>query len=301
MKQNLDLNDLSLFVQVVDAGSFSEASRQLCTPKATISRRIAKLEQQLGVALIQRNTHQFEPTHLGQQYYQYCLDLVQQAERAQHFIAQHSALKGSIRLSCPKEILDLYINDMLIEFMLKYPDINIEVESTNRHVDIIKSRLDFAIRVRAYPFKDSDIVTRTFFRSCHYLVASPKLVPQRLNDFMETDHYPILSMHLREHQWTFEHAEQGTKSFHFSPKLSCENLYLLKKSVVNGIGIAVLPDAMIQNEVKQGTLQVISPAGWQVPQFMVHAAYSSRKSLQPAARLLLDFLAEKCAEVEIEI
>ncbi|OOF41871.1 hypothetical protein BKK49_03930 [Rodentibacter rarus] len=88
MKHNLDLNDLYLFVQVVDAGSFSEASRRLSIPKTTISRRIAKLEKILGVALIQRNTHQFDVTHLGEQYYRYCLSLVEQVEQAQRFIEQ---------------------------------------------------------------------------------------------------------------------------------------------------------------------------------------------------------------------
>lgn len=299
MKQNLDLNDLSLFVQVVDAGSFSEASRRLCIPKTTISRRITKLEQLLGVPLIQRNTHQFEVTHLGQQYYQYCSDMVEQAQRAQHFIEQHTQSKGEVRISCPKEVLDLYVNAMLVEFMQKYPEVELFVESTNRAVDVIKDRLDFALRVRPYPFKDSDIVTRTFCLSRHYLVASPKLVAEPFTDFNSIDRYPVMSFHKFKQQWQFEHQQLGEKLVYFRPKLICENLYLIHQAVLNGVGIAVLPDILLRKELKQGKLHIISPEGWQIPKFMLHAAYSSRKSLPPSARLLLDFLTAKFAESEL--
>lgn len=301
MKHNLDLNDLYLFVQVVDAGSFSEASRRLCIPKTTISRRIAKLEKALGVALIQRNTHQFEVTHLGYQYYQYCLNLVQQVEQAQRFIEQQSESKGKIRLSCPKELLDLYVNDMLVEFMATYSDIELFVESTNREVDLIKERLDFALRVRPYPFEDSEIVTKTLCLSQHYLVANPKLIGEPLRELNQINHYPVLSWAKLNHSWVFEHQEIGSQVVNYYPKLISENIYLIHKSVVEGVGIAVLPEVLVRKDLKQGTLQIISPNGWQIPKWMVHVAYSSRHSLQPSARLLIDFLAVKFAESDIVI
>lgn len=301
MKQNLDLNDLALFVQVVDAGSFSEASRRLGIPKTTISRRITKLEKQFSVALIQRNTHQFEVTHLGNKYYQYCLDMVHQVDRAQHFIEQYSQSKGELRISCPKEVLDLYVNNMLIEFLASHPNIELFVESTNRPVSVVKEQLDFAIRVYPYPLKNSDTVVRPLCPSQHYLVASPELVSEPLKDFAEIDKYPLLSRAKVEHQWRFEHQEQGEKRFHFSPKLACENLYLIQKAVLNGLGIAVLPDVVVQQDLAQERLKVISPAGWQVPRFMVYAEYNSRHSLQPCARALLDFLSEKFRLIATEL
>lgn len=295
MNPNLDLNDLYLFVQVVEAGSFSEAHRRLCIPKATISRRIAKLEKQLGVALIQRNTHQFEVTHLGQQYYEYCLELVQQAQRAQNFIAQYSELNGKIKISCPKELLDLYVNPMLTEFMLQYPEIKLCVESTNREVDLIQERFDFALRVRPYPLKDSDIVSKNLCLSQHYLVASPKLVARPLQTLDDIVHYPVLTWATRDHKWVFENADLESQTVRYQPKLVSENLYLIQQNVLKGVGIAVLPDVLIQQDLAQQRLQIISPPAWHLPQWVVHGAYSSRRHLQPSARLLLDFLAAQFA------
>lgn len=300
MKNNLDLNDLYLFVQVVNAGSFSEASRTLCIPKATISRRIAKLEKYLSVALIQRNTHQFEVTHIGQQYYSYCLELVEQVQKAQDFIQQYSESKGTIRLTCPVELLDLYVNDMLVDFMSQYPEIDLYIESTNRQVDLISERLDFALRVRAWPLKDSDIVTKPFCLSKHLIVASPKLIQQPLTHPDELKNYPVLMGNMH-HYWEFEHHEQGKKTVHLNPKLVTENLYLLHKNVMNGVGISVLPEVIVRKELKQGNLNLVLEDGWQLPKYMVHAAYSSRKTLQPSARLLLDFLAVRFAQTDIVI
>ncbi|WP_373779229.1 LysR substrate-binding domain-containing protein [Glaesserella sp.] len=300
MKNHLDLNDLYLFVQVVNAGSFSEAGRLLCMPKATISRRIAKLEKYLGVALIQRTTHQFEVTHIGQQYYEYCLELVEQVQKAQDFIEQYSESKGKIRLSCPVALLDLYVNDMLVDFITQYPEIDLYVESTNRQVDLISERLDFALRVRSWPLKDSDIVTKPFCLSKHLVVASPKLVEKTLNNPEELKHYPVLMGNIH-HYWEFEHRTHGNKTVRFSPKLVTENLDLLHKNAVNGVGIAVMPEVIVRKALKQGSLKLVLNEEWQLPKYMVHAAYRSRKSLQPSARLLLDFLAVKFAETDIVI
>ncbi|WP_077465977.1 LysR substrate-binding domain-containing protein [Rodentibacter sp. Ppn85] len=265
MKHNLDLNDLYLFVQVVNAGSFSEASRRLCIPKTTISRRIAKLEKVLGVALIQRNTHQFEVTHLGDQYYQYCLSLVRQVEKEQRFIDQQFESKGQIRLSCPKELLDLYVNDMLAEFIATYSDIELFVESTNRKVDLIKERLDFALRVRPYPFEDSEVVTKTLCLSQHYLVASPKLIREPFKTLKQIHHYPVLTWARQDHSWSFEHHKEGKQHISYYPKLISENIYLIHKSTVKGVGIAVLPEVLVRKDLKQDRLRIISPEGWHIP------------------------------------
>lgn len=216
-----------------------------------------------------------------------------------HF--DQSESKGQIRLSCPKELLDLYVNDMLAEFMATYSDIELFVESTNREVDLIKERLDFALRVRPYPFEDSEVVTKTFCLSQHYLVASPKLIKEPFKTLEQIHDYPVLSWAKQVHSWSFEHQKEGKQNIVYYPKLISENIYLIHKSAVEGVGIAVLPEVLLRKDLKQGLLQIISPQGWNVPKWMVHVAYSSRNSLQPSARLLIDFLSVKFAESDIVI
>ncbi|WP_081451186.1 LysR substrate-binding domain-containing protein [Actinobacillus minor] len=216
-------------------------------------------------------------------------------------LSDQSESKGQIRLSCPEELLDLYVNDMLAEFMATYSDIELFVESTNREVDLIKERLDFALRVRPYPFEDSEVVTKTFCLSQHYLVASPKLIKEPFKTLEQIHDYPVLSWAKQVHSWSFEHQKEGKQNIVYYPKLISENIYLIHKSAVEGVGIAVLPEVLLRKDLKQGLLQIISLQGWNVPKWMVHVAYSSRNSLQPSARLLIDFLSVKFAESDIVI
>ena len=156
-----DLNDFAWFVRVVDHGGFAAAGRALDIPKSKLSRRIAQLEEQLGVRLIQRTTRQFKVTEVGQTFYQHCRAMLIEAEAAQEAIAVlQGEPRGSVRLTCPVTLLHVHVGPMLARFMMRYPGIQIQLEATNRRVDLIAEGVDVAIRVRPRPFDDSDLVMR---------------------------------------------------------------------------------------------------------------------------------------------
>lgn len=289
----LDLNDLYLFAQVINAQNFTVASRQLNIPKATISRRIAKLEKTLGVTLIQRNTRQFEMTNMGQQLYQYCVELMEQTHKIQEFINGQDELTGSIKFSCPREMLDYHFTPFLLEFMQHYPKIDLQIDNTNQAVDLVADRFDFAIRGRPFPIPDSEIVTRPFFQAKQQIVASPKLVKQPVTELSELLNYPSLSWSNR-HCWSFRHQTLGRQSINHKPKLINDNFFYLQKAAIAGLGIVVLPETLTAKPIANGELiAVVDEQQWQLDTYVVHAAYTSRKALQPSARLLLDFLSQK--------
>lgn len=288
---NLDLNDLYLFVKVVEAHSFSEASRQLCIPKATISRRIAKLEKTLGIPLIQRNTRQFEITHIGQTFYEHCLELVERAYQVQAFIDDQDESKGSIRFSCPKEMVDQHLSPVLLAFMKQYPDIRIHIENTSRTVDTVLERLDFAVRGRPLPLNNSDLVVRPFFLSTHYLVASPQLISAPIQHPDELKEYAGLSWQSFNSNWTFVHPIFGKMEIPYKPRLTSDNFYLLKQAAIDAVGMAVLPEALVMESIQKGELISVLPPNWELSSWMVHAVYNSRKGLSTSARLLIDFMA----------
>ncbi|MDO5104036.1 MAG: LysR substrate-binding domain-containing protein [Lautropia sp.] len=289
----IDLNDLYLFAQTVDAGGFSAAARATGIPKATISRRIAQLEKRLGVTLIQRNTHQFQVTYVGQRYYRHCAALITEAEAAEQVIQLYaSEPRGTVKLSCPKELLDLYVNDMLIPFMQRYPDIVLEVESTNRRVDVLQERFDFAIRVRPWPLPDSDLVVRPFVHSRMVLVASPRLIAQPLEDPNAVLSYPSLSNQDDNHHWRLQHSAGEERLISHQPRLSTENIYLLREAAVNGLGIVALPGISVLHQMRTGQLQRVLSEDWQMDCGMIHAAYPTRRGMLPAVKALLDFLSE---------
>ena len=145
-----DLNDLYFYVQIVDHGGFAPAGRALGLPKSTLSRRLAALEERLGVRLIQRSSRHFSVTEIGQMYYQRCVAMLVEADSAQDIIERHrSEPQGSVRISCPLALLDYGVNELLARYMAAYPQVKLEVESTNRRVDVIREGFDVALRVRA--------------------------------------------------------------------------------------------------------------------------------------------------------
>ncbi|MBC8654984.1 LysR family transcriptional regulator, partial [Providencia vermicola] len=133
-----DLNDLYYYVKVVEHGGFSQAGLALGVPKSKLSRRIADLEKKLNVSLIYRSTRQFHVTDVGQVFYQQCKNVVDEAEIAHELICSvQSHPKGTIKLSCPVALLQVYLNELLVDFMAQYPDIDIQILAVNRPVDVI--------------------------------------------------------------------------------------------------------------------------------------------------------------------
>ncbi len=119
-----DLNDFAWFVQVVDHGGFAAAGRALDQPKSKLSRRIAQLEERLGVRLIQRTTRQFAVTEVGQTFYQHCKAMLIEAEAAQQAVETLRAEpRGSVRITCPVTLLHVHIGPMLARFMARYPGV----------------------------------------------------------------------------------------------------------------------------------------------------------------------------------
>ena len=156
-----DLNDFVWFVKVVDYGGFAAAGRALDLPKSRLSRRIAQLEERLGVRLIHRTTRQFTVTEVGQTFYQHCKAMMVEAEAAEEAVAALQAEpRGIVRITCPITLLHVHVGPMLARFMARYPGIALQLEATNRRVDLVGEGIDVAIRVRPRPFDDSDLVLR---------------------------------------------------------------------------------------------------------------------------------------------
>lgn len=156
-----DLNDLFYFVQTVEHQGFAPAGRALGMPKSRLSRRLALLEERLGVRLIQRSTRHFMVTDIGLTYYERCKAMLAEAEAAQEVIdAAQVEPRGVVKLTCPIALLHTHVGGMLADFMLKYPRVVIQLEATNRRVDVLGEAVDVAIRVRPPPLEDSELVMR---------------------------------------------------------------------------------------------------------------------------------------------
>lgn len=291
-----DLNDLFYFSMVVEKGGFAAAGRALGIPKSRLSRRIAQLEDRLGVRLLQRSTRRFAVTEAGQRFYRHCQTVIAEAQAAEDAVAQlTSEPRGLVRMSCPVSITQNVMASVLPGFAEKYPQVKLLLFSTNRRVDLINENVDVAVRVRFKLDTDADLVVRTFGRSHSVLVASPGYLdkhgrPQRPEDLARYDTISIAE--LESQAWELTAQDGSTYRFDHQPRLMCGDFPLVCAATERGLGIALLPESVVRDQLSDKTLEVILP-DWSPPQGIVHCVYPSRRGMLPAVRVLVEWLADK--------
>ncbi|MGR9108187.1 MAG: LysR family transcriptional regulator [Gammaproteobacteria bacterium] len=297
-----DLNDLYYYVKVVEHAGFASAARALGIPKSKLSRRVALLEERLGVRLIQRSTRRFFVTEIGQTYYEHCKAMLVEAEAAQESIERTRAAPcGTVRLTCPPALLHAHLEKMLVEFMVLNPAVILHLEAGNRRIDPIGEGIDLAIRVRQPPIENSDLVMRVFSERRQCLVASPALVKAYglPNTPADLANRPSLAhgMPHEEHAWNLLGPEDERRSIRHTPKLVANDMIMLRSAAVAGIGIVKLPVMFVQEELATGALLNVLPE-WAPKREIIHAVYPSRRGLLPSVRALLDFLADRYDELD---
>ncbi|MEZ2574541.1 MULTISPECIES: LysR family transcriptional regulator [Buttiauxella] len=299
-----DLNDLWYFVQVVDNGGFSPASRVIGIPKSRLSRRIALLEESLETRLIQRSTRSFTVTEAGQIFYRHCKAMIIEAEAAQEAInTLRAEPRGLIRLTCPVALLHVHIGDMLARFMTLYPQVTVQLEETNRQVDVLNENVDLAVRVRPLPLDDSDLVMRKLADRGMCLVASPELVARFSQPKSPADlqHWPSLALSKPQqvYRWCLFGPDNQEVTLHHTPRFVTTDMIALRAAALAGVGIVQLPMLMIHKQITEGTLVHLLP-DWRARREVIHLVFPSRRGQLPAVRALIDFLVESYAAFEEE-
>lgn len=291
-----DLNDLYYFAQIVEHGGFSAASRALCMPKSRLSRRLKLLEDRLGARLLNRSSRRFSVTEVGREYYERCRAMLVEAEAAEQVVAAlHASPRGVVRLSCPTALLNFQFSALLAQFMVEYPGVEIHLDATNRHVDVMAEGVDVAIRVRFPPLEPTDLVMRKLDISTQCLVGSPGLISRPAQSPAELSGLPSLGMgpFHQDHHWQLEGPEGKTAFVPHRPRLIASDMTTLREAAVAGLGIVQLPVLMVWRDLEAGRLIHALPH-WQPRAGIVHAVFPSRRGLLPAIRALLDYLAQEC-------
>ena len=292
-----DLNDLYYFVQVVDHGGFAPAGRALGMPKSRLSRRIALLEAQLGTRLIQRTTRSFVVTDIGQTYYTHCKAMLVEADAAQDAIARtHAEPCGTVRMTCPIALLDMQVAPMIAAFLLRFPQVQLQLEATNRRVDVVAEGIDVALRVRPMPLDDSDLALRVLANRQQCLVASPALLARTGLPHAPADLAGLPSLALGAQLggpqvWDLHGPDGAHAAVRHQPRLVSTRMPALREAARAGVGMVQLPMMMVRSQIASGQLTHVLP-GWAPRSEVIHAVFASRRGLLPAVRALIDFLAE---------
>lgn len=292
-----DLNDMLYFAQVVEHGSFAGAGRALGVPKSRLSRRVAKLETDLGVRLLQRTTRKLSLTTAGKLYYQHCSAMCDEAEAAAAAVAQVQAEpRGMIQVVCPVTLAQTVIGPILSDYLLNHPLVQVHLTVSNRVVDLVEEGVDVALRVRTSVDDSGSMVVKHLGESQALLVASPELLERHGYAVEPSDLtlLPSVAMSASDGRayWKLFGPNGAQYTVAHRPVFLADDLLTLKFSILGGVGLGILPDYMCHDEVAAGRLVAVLP-GWTPQPGIVHAVFSSRRGLIPAVRSFLDFLGER--------
>lgn len=292
-----DLNDLYFFAAVVEQGGFSAAGRALGVPKSRLSKRIAQLEERLGVRLLQRTTRRFVVTEVGERFYGHCRAVLEEAQAAQDAVDElRTEPRGSVRVSCPVSLVQSLLGPMLPDFLAMYPKVQVRLLSSNRRVDIIGEGFDVAIRVRDKLDTDATMVLRSFGGSRALLVASPEFLARAGRPSKPADLANFAALSMSEHDgvqvWDLVDATGRRESVEVQPRLVTGDFNALLDAALQGTGIALLPEEFGAVGIASGKLEWVLQ-DWSTAEGILHFLYPSRRGLLPAVRAFVDFLAER--------
>lgn len=291
-----DLNDMLYFAEVVDRGGFAAAGRALNIPKSKLSRRVAELEERLGVRLLQRTTRKLSLTQPGEIYHRHCVAMREQAEAANDAVLRvQNEPRGTVRVTCPVTLAQTTIGPLVPHFLARHPQVRIDMQVTNRVVDLVQEGVDVALRVRKSLDDSGSLVIKQLGPAQALLVASPQLL-QRFGQPESPEGLralPTVAMSAADGRASWQLEGPGGKVFELQhqPVFTADDLLTLKFAVVQGTGMCVLPDYMCVEEMQRRELVPVLP-GWAPPAGLVLAVFPSRRGMVPAVRRFLDFLGE---------
>lgn len=273
----MDLNEVMIFIKVVQAGSFTQAARQLGMPNSTVSSKVSSLEKRLGTTLITRTTRRLNVTPAGQAYFRKCVQGLEEIKSGEDEIAANQGEpQGLLRITAPVELGSSILPPIVQNFISKYPKVRIEVILTDRRVELLTESVDLAIR--AGELKDSTLIGKKLGQGNFLLFASPKYLkakgePTHPRELI--DHQCLHFTPIGTETWKLV-GPKGSLVVPVPSRMSINDLTMVRNLTLSGMGIALMPSFYCKNEISSGKLVQVLPQ-WQTAQSPIHFVYPAQK------------------------
>ncbi|UEM18909.1 LysR family transcriptional regulator [Skermanella mucosa] len=292
------LDDMCVFIRVVDARSFTLAAERLGLSKSAVSRRMADLENRLGARLLNRTTRSLSLTEVGRAFYDRCARIVADVEEAERAVADlHAQPRGTLRINAPMSFGMMHIAPAIAEFLRRHPGLEIDMDLNDRYIDLIEEGYDVAVRIGR--LRDSSLVARRLAPNRRVVVGSPAYFkahgrPVDPDDLAGHNCLIYTNAPLAD-QWQFR-IDGEVRSVKVSGTLRVNNGEVLREAAVGGHGIAILPTFIIGEQIASGRLDVVL-MDFVAGDSAVHAVYPHGRHLSPKVRVFVDFLAGRFGPV----
>ena len=295
----MNLATLSLLVDIIDAGNLSKAAVRLGVSRASVSQRLNQLERELDQQLLRRTTRQIEPTELGWKLYEHGRAMRQELQAAAESVSSlGQGLQGTVRLSVPSGYGQLKMSSWLTEFMQLYPGVTLEVVFDNNIDDLLEGEVDFAMRVMSAP--PPNLIARNMGPVHYVACAAPPLaqlhgMPRSL---AELNQVPLITSNLTGQKLRLAgHRVGRSTELRIRPRLMSANFYFLRDAILQGLGVGVVPDYMVQEPLQRGELVRLpfEPGSLDFLSTNKYLLYMPTRFQTKAISTLIDFLLAKAA------
>jgi DNA-binding transcriptional LysR family regulator len=286
---------LSAFVEVARWQSFAQAARHLERHSSAVSRAIATLENRLGVRLLQRTTRRVTLSDAGREYFKRCEALLAEFDGADAAVRDHAAsLRGNLRVSAASGTGQTLFAPIVPEFLATHPQVTLDLQLSNRYVDLVDEGYDLALRVGTLA-ADSRLVVRRLASTRPVLLASPAYLerrrsprtPQQLRDHACL----VLDIGTRPQRWQLERG-QIRAAVEVAGPLRSNNSFALLRACRAGLGIALLPESVAGEDLSRGQLRRVLP-GWVSSEQGIYAVYPSARFIPAKVRAFVEFVATR--------
>lgn len=283
----MDFNEVAIFIKVIQKGSFTAAARALEMPKSTVSTKISSLENRLGVSLITRTTRKIRLTPAGEAFFLRSTKAIDEIMAAELAVRSKNIMpQGHFRITAPIDVGNTIFPYLSMIFLKKFPGVELDIQLSDRQVNFLEEKVDLAIR--AGDLKDSSLIAKKAGDVVFNLYASPKYLkekdpPATLKD-LSSHRCIIFKPHSDD--WLLTNGTRKT-SVTLKDKASVNNTNLARSMAVEGVGIALLPSFLCEEEVKKKNLVQILPE-WSTPPSSIYFVYPNQKYVSPAIRAFMD-------------
>lgn len=290
----MDFNDAFFFVQVVEKGGFSAASRALNVPKSRLSRRVKQLEDDLGVRLLQRTSRLVTTTEVGEEYLRHAQEALTRFEAAETAVRRRTNnIEGVVTVSCSVGMAQFALDQILPRFLQDNPKVTVVQLASNRMVDLVKDGIDVAIRGHVDTLPDSSLIQTRLANVAWHLFCSPVyrdgLGPSAEPAILAQHPALVLGRPTGTHRWQLSGSGGETASIACQVRLASDDMTTLKRAATLGLGITALPSYVCRSEIEAGTLVRVLP-GWTAGNPQISLLMPSRRGLLPAFEAFLAFL-----------
>ena len=284
----MPLDDIEVFVEVVDAGSFTKGAKRLGIPLSTASSKVARLEETLGETLLKRTTRQVHVTEAGKLFYVHCVQALSALAAGKDLLgAARETPQGTLRVSAPVDLAQFLLVDVVDAYLARWPDVSIELIVTNRKVDLIAENIDVALRIG--PLEDSSLIARKFIEADIGLYASREYIERngRPESSSALSRHSVIRMSLDRDMTKHLETVLPAAFWNSGTRIAADDISAIRAMVAQGLGIGLLPSFTVEKRPDQKNFERILPELPPIP-ISAHLIYPPQRFIAPKLRAFLD-------------